>query len=146
MSSIVCCVDASSDAPTVVGIALWLAESLELELVLVHVAPHTNVPGVAAAVGGQQRLRAEEHEEAEAVISRVVAAAGLPADIRTRAEIGAVGERIVEICAEEDATLVVVVVGSRRRGGLKAAVLGSTSQHVVGNAPCPCVVVPVRGG
>jgi nucleotide-binding universal stress UspA family protein len=142
MNGIACCVDASSDASAVVRVALWLANSLELELVLVHVAPHTNVPGVAAAVGGQERLRAEEHDEAEAVITRVVAAAGLPSDIRTRAEIGAVGERIVEICAEEDAAL--VVVGSRRRGGLKAAVLGSTSQHVVGHAPCSCVVVPTR--
>jgi nucleotide-binding universal stress UspA family protein len=61
-----------------------------------------------------------------------------------RAENGAAGERIVEICAEEDVAL--VVVGSRRRGGLKADVLGSTSQHVAGNAPCPCVVVPLRKG
>ena len=144
MSGIVCCVDASPDAPEVVRIALWLADSLDLELVLVHVAPHTNVPGVAAAVAGHERLRAEEHEEAEAVITRVVATSGLPSDVRTRAEIGDVGERIVEICAEEEATL--VVVGSRGRGGLKTVVLGSTSQHVVAHAPCPCVVVPTRQG
>jgi len=32
------------------------------------------------------------------------------------------------------------VVGSRGRGGLKRAVLGSVSDHLVRNAPCTVVV------
>jgi nucleotide-binding universal stress UspA family protein len=142
MSRVVCCVDDSPDATRVVRVALWLADSLGVEPVLVHVAAHTNVPGVAAAVAGQERLRAEEHEEAQAVLTRVAAAADLSSEVRRRAEIGAVGERIVEICSEEEAAL--VVVGSRRRETIRSAVLGSTSQHVVNHAPCPCVVVPAR--
>jgi nucleotide-binding universal stress UspA family protein len=34
-----------------------------------------------------------------------------------------------------------MVVGTRGRGGLRRAVLGSVSDHVVRNAPCPVVVV-----
>ncbi len=34
-----------------------------------------------------------------------------------------------------------VVMGSRGRGGVKRALLGSVSDHVVRNAPCPVVVV-----
>jgi nucleotide-binding universal stress UspA family protein len=37
----------------------------------------------------------------------------------------------------------VVVIGSRGLGGLRRAVLGSVSDHVVRNAPCPVVVCPV---
>jgi nucleotide-binding universal stress UspA family protein len=37
----------------------------------------------------------------------------------------------------------VVVIGTRGLGGLRRAVLGSVSDHVVRNAPCPVVVCPV---
>ena len=44
------------------------------------------------------------------------------------------------IAAERDAEL--LVVGSRGRGTVKAALLGSTSHALVADAPCPVVVVP----
>jgi nucleotide-binding universal stress UspA family protein len=34
----------------------------------------------------------------------------------------------------------VVVIGTRGRGGLRRAVLGSVSDHVVRHAPCPVVI------
>jgi nucleotide-binding universal stress UspA family protein len=34
-----------------------------------------------------------------------------------------------------------IVIGSRGRGGVRRALLGSVSDHVVRNAPCPVVVV-----
>lgn len=37
-----------------------------------------------------------------------------------------------------------LVMGSRGRGGVKRALLGSVSDHVVRNAPCPVVVVGPR--
>lgn len=38
-----------------------------------------------------------------------------------------------------------IVVGSRGRSGLKRAVLGSVSDYVTRNAPCPVVVTPPSG-
>ena len=38
-----------------------------------------------------------------------------------------------------------VVVGSHGRSGLKAALLGSVSRHVVSHAACPVVVVKHSG-
>ena len=52
---------------------------------------------------------------------------------------------IVTVMDEPDPMLVTggglaIVRGSRGRGGLRRAVLGSVSDHVVRNAPCPVVV------
>jgi nucleotide-binding universal stress UspA family protein len=38
-----------------------------------------------------------------------------------------------------------LVVGTRGRGALACAVLGSVSTHCVGHAPCPVIVVPATG-
>lgn len=46
-----------------------------------------------------------------------------------------------EAILEEAAGADLVVVGSRGHGGLKTALLGSVSNHVIQHAPCPVVVV-----
>ena len=51
---------------------------------------------------------------------------------------GDAGPAICELASEVSAAA--VVVGSRGRGGLKRAVLGSVSDHVVRHAPCPVLV------
>jgi nucleotide-binding universal stress UspA family protein len=38
-----------------------------------------------------------------------------------------------------------IVIGSRGRGGFKRALLGSVSDYVVRNAPCPVVVTSHPG-
>jgi nucleotide-binding universal stress UspA family protein len=50
---------------------------------------------------------------------------------------GDAGEALVA----ESASAELVVVGSHGRSGLKAAILGSVSRHVVNHAACPVVVV-----
>jgi nucleotide-binding universal stress UspA family protein len=50
---------------------------------------------------------------------------------------GDAGEAIVAQSAEAD----LVVVGSHGRSGIRAALLGSVSRHVVDHATCPVVVV-----
>ena len=48
---------------------------------------------------------------------------------------GSAGRRLCELA--EGISASVVVMGSRGRGGLRRAMLGSVSDHVVRNAPCP---------
>jgi nucleotide-binding universal stress UspA family protein len=51
------------------------------------------------------------------------------------------GPPAIEICAlAESLPASVIVLGTRGRGGLRRAVLGSVSDHVVRNAPCPVVI------
>jgi nucleotide-binding universal stress UspA family protein len=46
-----------------------------------------------------------------------------------------------EICtAAEERSCRAIVIGSRGRGGVARALLGSVSDHVVRNAPCPVVI------
>lgn len=78
-------------------------------------------------------------EEAEASIDRTVA--GLPEglEITRLVQTGEPGLAIVAAAEELDADA--VVIGSRGRGAIKRALLGSVSTHVVHNAPCPVLVV-----
>ena len=56
---------------------------------------------------------------------------------------GGAGPAICAYAAEVGARA--IVVGSRGRGGIKRAVLGSVSDHIVRNAPCPVLVTGEQG-
>jgi nucleotide-binding universal stress UspA family protein len=56
---------------------------------------------------------------------------------------GSVGTAICSYAEEIGAKA--IVIGSRGRGGFKRAVLGSVSDHVVRNAPCPVIVTGHHG-
>jgi nucleotide-binding universal stress UspA family protein len=140
MGTAICCVDDSEGSRDALRIARRLAERLDLELVLLNVAPPTEAPGVSAAVSGQERLHAEELRDAQQLLDRVALDEGLGPEVRRRAEIGPAADRILAVCREEQPEL--VLMGSRGRGELKAALLGSVSSKVASGAPCPCVIVP----
>ena len=139
MQAIVCAVDQSDATDDVVRVARALATALRGRLVLVHVAPPTEAPGVSAAPGGQERLHDEELADARALLQDVAARLGA-GDAEQRAELGSPADRIVAIAHDENAAL--LVVGSRGRGDVKSALLGSVSHGVVSKATCPVVVVP----
>ena len=54
---------------------------------------------------------------------------------------GSAGPALCQLA--DDLPADVVVIGTRGLGGLRRAVLGSVSDHVVRNASCPVVVCPV---
>lgn len=140
MGPIVVSVDGSDGARAALRVARDLAEPLGARLVLVNVGPPTEAPGVSTAPAGQQRLREAELEDARETLGQAAAEAGLGDEVELRAEIGRPADRIVALCGELGASF--VVLGSRGRGGLKSAVLGSVSNAVASTAPCPVVIVP----
>ncbi|HNH37987.1 MAG TPA: universal stress protein, partial [Microthrixaceae bacterium] len=77
-------------------------------------------------------------EEADASIDRTIAALPEGPAYERRVETGEPGLAIV--AAAEEIGADVIVIGSRGRGAIKRALLGSVSSHVVHNASCPVVV------
>ena len=87
-----------------------------------------------------------QHEAADTILRSAVTALGLDGDptVETVAVDGDAGRMLCDLAAERGAT--VIVAGSRGRGGLKRAVLGSVSDHLVRNAPCPVLVSGASDG
>ena len=97
--------------------------------------------GHAGATFTETELREQQTQakaEGEAMIADAVAALGVDHPV-TRIIEGNAGPALCELAAEVGAD--VIVIGTRGRGGFKRALLGSVSDHVVRNAPCPVLVV-----
>lgn len=75
--------------------------------------------------------------DAQNIADEVRVALGL-ADVPTEVLTGEPGSVICQYAEEVNAKG--IVLGSRGRGGIRRAMLGSVSDHVVRNAPCPVVV------
>jgi nucleotide-binding universal stress UspA family protein len=130
---------------------LWAADEARLRtaaLVAVHAwsfipAQPIGDPGMLAIPAGDLtgQLSAES-EAARSVLADAVddAFEGAPEiEVEQRLVEGDPGDALVA----ESETAELVVVGSHGRSGLKAALLGSVSRHVVSHAACPVVVVKV---
>lgn len=144
--SIVCGVDGSPDSQAALTVAAQFADRLGSTLILAHVAEPAYVAYAAAyPLGGTagpltvaEETESKEEDSAR-LLGRVAVAAGLP-DAERRTAIGHPAERLAELADEENAEL--IVVGSRGRGALKSAFLGSVSYSLVGIARCPVLIVP----
>ena len=84
----------------------------------------------AAHAGGQVAV--------EAMISALRERGSLPDGVEALVIEGQPGPALCKLAQEEDAAA--VVVGSRGRGGIRRALLGSVSDYVVRNAQCSVVV------
>lgn len=95
------------------------------------------IPMPSGDLPGQLEL---EQKAAEAELDAALAEAfpdSLPSEVEKRLVEGDAAEALV--AESEGAEL--LVVGSRGRGGLTSALLGSVSGHVLHHAACPVVVV-----
>jgi nucleotide-binding universal stress UspA family protein len=93
------------------------------------------MPGIDYA-GTLEAERAAVEEGLEDVLAEAFPG-GASVSIERMLVEGGAGEALEEAAREAD----LVVVGSRGRSGLTAALLGSVSKHVLQHAACPVVVV-----
>lgn len=86
----------------------------------------------------------EQREITESTLRQVVreALGDQEADVELRAVQGLPGRALAEAAKETDAQLVVLAARSE---GAVSRLLGTVSQYVLRNAPCPVLVVPARG-
>jgi nucleotide-binding universal stress UspA family protein len=94
--------------------------------------------------GGPSGQRVDQVRERRQAAARALVergqTAGVAVDILVW--IGEPGESIVAVAASEGADL--VLVGSHGRGQLGRLIIGSVSEYVVRNAPCPVLVARAR--
>jgi nucleotide-binding universal stress UspA family protein len=142
-SAIVCGIDGSPESQAALGYATELADRLGARLVLAHVVePPTPLATVAPPAGPMPSAFAtmsEREAEGERLLEEVVEAAGVD-HAEQRVVTGLPAEGLADLADDERAQL--VVVGSRGRGPLRAALLGSVSTSLIGLARCPVLVVP----
>jgi nucleotide-binding universal stress UspA family protein len=136
VATVVCGVGTDEETAAVRDVAQRLCDRFGARLELVHAAPPPEVPGASAVPGGVERVAEADLEDAR----RHVDALAEREEDESRIAAAPPASLIVDAARSSGADL--IVVGSRGRGPLKAALLGSVSREVVRHAPCPVVVVP----
>jgi nucleotide-binding universal stress UspA family protein len=137
--SIICGVDDSTQSRVALRVAARLSDQLSLPLIMAHASqlaffapPGGSRPVMAVPIS--QQIRAGQD-----LLDRVAIEEGL-VNAKRRALYGLAAERLAHLADEENAEL--IVVGSRRRGALKSAFLGSVSRDLISMANRPVLVVP----
>jgi nucleotide-binding universal stress UspA family protein len=130
--------DASEEAELARRTAVDMAISTNSTLHLVTVAPgypsyDVNVPNVAEQLREQAEKILDEQAEMVEREGATVAEKHLRIAERHRAQ------QIVQVAEDIEAGL--IVMGSRGRGGVRRALMGSVSDSVVRHAHCPVMIV-----
>ena len=141
-------VEGSSHANEAVGVAAKLAGTVGAKVTFVHVLPHSGSARVPTALEEYARI---EHLDAsnanvlESVADEILIRAvdlarrsGLDAADRVVLT-GDTASEVTKWAKSHDVDL--IVVGRRGLGRLRELILGSVSNKVVHDAPCPCLTV-----
>ena len=128
--------DLSRSSEAASGEAIRLAAALRAELLVVSVIDGVRATAFERQPERMDQLRAAREQAAQAVVVR-----GRHAGVRTSFLVweGEPGPAIVDAAGAEQADI--LVLGTRGRGRIERAVLGSVSDHVLRHAPCPVLIV-----
>lgn len=148
--NVVVCTDGSDLANKAASDGLTLlqpADSIVVATVVHAVDPSLadDATGHAAATMTSEAVESQHLEaqrRGEAIVSGLasqLATSGVwPQTVDLRVLTGRPGPALCQLAADVGAQ--VIVVGSRGRGGIRRALLGSVSDYVVRHAPCPVIV------
>jgi nucleotide-binding universal stress UspA family protein len=144
-TTILLCTDGSESARQTlpVGVEVLRRADRMIVVTVVEDPDEMLVSGASGFAGGS--MSPEAFDELQQALQgdgeRIVAAAAADLDVEgleTRVLHGHPGDAICTFATEVGSAA--IVVGSRGRGGIRRALLGSVSDFVVRNAPCPVLI------
>ncbi len=144
--NILVAIDGSGDADRALGHAIDLAESEHAKLTIFSAVPAPpplaySTPGAAALGDLGEQARAETEQIVRDALDRVPDGVSVTSVIKTEPAKAALLKQIT--AGDHD----LVVMGSRGRGAVRSALLGSVSHHVLHHADVPVLIVHGdRGG
>lgn len=135
--NILLAVDGSSHALRAARVGADLARSLQANLRVViaydPVPPYLGEPQMSVAIHARM-------EEAEKILQAALDEIGtIPGELKTEVLEGPPAEAILAVAETRKNDL--IIMGTRGLGRLTGMLLGSQSQKVVSNAPCPVLLV-----
>lgn len=137
--NILVAVDGSPDAEQALTEAIDLAEVEHTPLTLITAV--TQLPATAYMTAGEalRRLVEDAHADAEAILRR--ARERVPDDLPVTVVLAEqpIRAALIDQIAKGEHDL--VVMGSRGRGAVRAALLGSVSHYVLHHSPVPVLIV-----
>ena len=146
MTTIVLCIDGSEGAARAARAGISVLRPADTVLVVTVVEgtdptlayDGTGHAGPTMTDTQFDAFRQEELRNAQVIVDETIKQLGLENQLGRVIE-GTAGPELCALARAEQASA--IVIGSRGRGRLKRALLGSVSDYVVRRAPCPVVVV-----
>ena len=137
--NILVAVDGSADSDAALAHAIDLAESEHTQLTLMTAV--AEVPPTAYLIPGEESATLSEsaHRQAEAVIRQ--ACERVPADLPVTTVLSDQPIRRALIRQIKEGHHDLVVMGSRGRGAVRAALLGSVSHYALHHSPVPVLII-----
>jgi nucleotide-binding universal stress UspA family protein len=143
--TVLLCTDGSESALNALAAGIAVLGPADRTVIATVVEPGdpTLVTGTGMAAGVMSpddfdRMEQDRQTAAGALLDEARTALGLP-DAEALIVEGSPGAGLCELASELPVS--VIVMGTRGHGGIRRAVLGSVSDHVVRNAPCPVLTV-----
>ena len=138
---IICPVDFSESSVRALAYAAAVARWYSAQLTVLHVVPTFEAMQVRGDVGEPVRIVSPmPREQVLDEMSRSLNLAALSADVTAIAEPGDPQTTIVDQAISRSADL--IVVGTHGRRGFKRLLLGSVTEAILREAPCPVLTVP----
>jgi universal stress protein A len=138
IKSLLCPVDFSEMSKAVLDYAVFMAQSHQAELRLVHVVDQLHgFDSYKILHMTAIEITHEMERQAKTQLKELIADLAVPATFEVR--FGRAADEIV-IQAKED-KVDLVVMGSHGRSGISHMLVGSVAESVVRHAPCPVLVV-----